>query len=311
MNEGPAGAYRRARRILGFPVGVRSDSRPLIDLFDDAFAAWPRTRATPIIRLRLDVRHARRAPGAPRTYDWTDARMVIAGDGVHVDARADRGRARGLIAEARLEDPDDLRYGVVEAATLFMLTARGRVPFHAAALVRGGVAVLLTGPSGAGKSTSAYAAVRAGWALLSDDTVFLEAGARPRVWGWPGFLHVGVNAAAFFPELRDREPRVQANGKPKIAIAARRSRRPWTSSAVLCLLRRGSGDPAVQPVALDEALDEVTARLEPGFDRFADALPQVLGPGIAPIAWRLDPGDDPGRVPALLDRIAAAVSRAR
>lgn len=50
------------------------------------------------------------------------------------------------------------------------------VDLHAAAVARGGVAMLLVGPSGAGKTSLALALRESGWRLLSDDVAPIEVG---------------------------------------------------------------------------------------------------------------------------------------
>jgi hypothetical protein len=68
-----------------------------------------------------------------------------------------------------------------------ILHQRGDLPLHATTLVPpgGGGALALAGHSGAGKSTTAFALIRRGWTLVSDDLtrVTIEEG---RALAWPG-----------------------------------------------------------------------------------------------------------------------------
>jgi hypothetical protein len=61
----------------------------------------------------------------------------------------------------------------LRAAVLVSVLRQGGVLLHAAAVAFSGKALVIVGPSGAGKSTLARAAVAAGGALLSDETVGL------------------------------------------------------------------------------------------------------------------------------------------
>ena len=52
---------------------------------------------------------------------------------------------------------------------------QGRLLLHGAMIARGTDAALILGDTGAGKSTAAYAGLRAGWDLCSDDLVVVDA----------------------------------------------------------------------------------------------------------------------------------------
>jgi len=72
-----------------------------------------------------------------------------------------------------------------------LLAPHGSFILHAAAVQRGGRAVLVLGGSGSGKSTLALAALQHGWSVLSDDLVVLRGGAHgPEVCGLPNPLNV-------------------------------------------------------------------------------------------------------------------------
>lgn len=62
---------------------------------------------------------------------------------------------------------------LVEAALIHALALRARAVVHAAALEVGGTSFLAVGPTRAGKSTLTAAALRAGGAVVSDDSVIL------------------------------------------------------------------------------------------------------------------------------------------
>lgn len=310
-----APTYGTTRRILGVPTRVRSDSAGIIELADRAFAAWPRTRARPRVRLRLDATLETSGAGAAdvRYRLPSRERLIISGAGLRVRVDAGRGRARGRFAKEWLYDPQHLRYAVLEAATLFMLTARDRVPFHAAAIARGDDAILIAGPSGAGKSTLALAALRAGtgWRLLSEDCVYIEARTRTRVWGWPGFLHVTPDTSRFFPDLAGRNAAVLATGKRKIALSTPVPDRPWARRVALCILRRTGLEPRLEPADPARSIGNLTGDLEPGFDRFEGALPAVFESLLGTRVWTLDAGPDPRLAIPLLDGIFGVDSPSR
>jgi hypothetical protein len=89
--------------------------------------------------------------------------------------------ARVLPAEATLGGSADgyRRWVAVRNSMLFVLArlmlAQGRFLLHAAAVRRDRRALLIVGDSGAGKSSLAYAAHLAGWHVLGDDMVAIDA----------------------------------------------------------------------------------------------------------------------------------------
>lgn len=71
---------------------------------------------------------------------------------------------------SRAENLDDLVYRVEKIATIGLQLARPNLLYlHAAALVRGGKAILLAGNTGGGKSTTTFGLLQSGFAYLSDE----------------------------------------------------------------------------------------------------------------------------------------------
>ncbi|HEY0095121.1 MAG TPA: hypothetical protein VGB96_12385, partial [Archangium sp.] len=196
--------------------------------------------------------------------------------------------------------------GMLEALTLWMLTALDRQPLHAAALERDGRVLLLAAPSGVGKSTLVYAASRAGLRVLTEDCAFLQAGAAPRVWGMPASVHLLPDAVRWFPELAGAVPALRANGKRKIGIDLHAAGAAAPARGVdrvgICLLARGVM-PSVEmlpPHAIEAGL---TDRLEPGFHRFAATIGDPIRRLAARGGWRLTLPASPHEAIPLLHRM--------
>ncbi len=151
----------------GRPLAVEADAAlaPQVAL---ALAAWPRGGGDgPTLRLRPAEGAAPegalplREPGG-REVGWA---VPIAG-GLEVSWREPHAADAGLrLLLARAFPPP------------------GALLLHGAGLARGGRGLVAVGPSGAGKST--LAGLCDGLALLSDETVIVEAGPSPRVHGTP------------------------------------------------------------------------------------------------------------------------------
>jgi hypothetical protein len=122
-------------------------------------------------------------PNAPVTRELYDGDALVfsvahvAGSGYLLTMP---GYGRFLVAEdgsALLCEPES-RDDWPEALTIHGLplaaTLRGFEPFHAAGVVRGGAALMITGPVTAGKSSLAAALVAGGADLLGDDVVAVD-----------------------------------------------------------------------------------------------------------------------------------------
>ncbi len=302
--------------VLGIPVTFAATAAEVIEIAEEAYGNWralldrPDLCSDERVSIRIfveDVATVTAEPG-PIVYRLADPDRVVlrmaGGVGITDVARRD---GVAWVDPARLHDRATFRYGVLEAMTQSVLTFLDRQPFHAAAVERDGRAVLLAGPSGSGKSTVAYAAAQRGYRVLAEDLVFLQMGPPFRVWGLPGHLHLPFSAREHFVELDGALPELMANGKRKIAIDLRDSDAmpavPVVDRAAICVLGRSTSRPVLTPMDGDALTATLTARLEPGFDLFAD----TVGGAIRQLArfggWRLDLSDDPQEAVTLLERV--------
>jgi hypothetical protein len=179
-----------------------------------------------------------------------------------VVADLERGEAFGFIAPEVAHDAPLFRTTFLEGLSLILLTtARQFIPLHAAAVVKGGVSLILHGRAGTGKSTLAYACVRRGYQLLSEDGLLVKAPPEPmRLWGIPWWIHLLPDATRFFPELANERPKLQINGEWKFEIELEsRFLHATTNGAapgqVLFLERCASGVTRFEPLPLTKASD--------------------------------------------------------
>lgn len=224
------------------------------------------------------------------------SRLTIRG-GVEAVADAGLGQAWCRVRDAHVFDDPIVREQVLDCLVLWLVTRNGRTPLHAAAIVAEGTAILLAGPSGSGKSCLALAAHRAGFPLISDDTVYVETAPRFRIHGIPRAVHL-------FPEdapPRDAGPIRLRNGKRKRAVTLPAPAQAATADrAVLCVLDRGTRA-GLEPLTRDAARAAL-GPLEPGFDLLADDIEEVLDRIARRGAWRLRLSRDPAEA---IDVLAA------
>ncbi|HEX7091709.1 MAG TPA: hypothetical protein VF192_16330 [Longimicrobiales bacterium] len=358
----PAAPLRHAAMLapLGIPTRFEADSDtllaaaiaaygepgPLVEGHGVALGTAPASRhATPRVLL-LTAPHGPGAgppqPAGPLRISADRESLLLAAPDAAGRARRTDMTAIARLAPVLLADADRLR-AVLDALVLFLITALDRQPVHAAAIARGGAGLVLAGPGGIGKSTLAYAALRAGLAVLGDDAVYVQLAGTFRVWGLGRPIHLAPEAARWFPELATRPAVLRANGKRRIVVSgqpapaalapgqAEGSRAPALEAgrtpppelvrpavrqapplerAGLCLLEReaGSATASAEPIAPGEAVSRLVASLDPGFDVWRDTIGARIAALARGGAWRLRVGDDPrAAVPVtreLLDRVS-------
>jgi hypothetical protein len=279
--------------VLGIPVRYESNSPEVLAVAEEAFGCWSGAAAADgwagadPVTLRIKVIPGPELRGAPANMDVRVHGLLalsLRAPGVRGFAHVGRRAAAVRVTTGMLNQRAQFRYAVLEALTLFIVSALDRQPVHAAAVMRGGTALLLAGPSGVGKSSLAYAALRAGLEVLSEDCVFLQEAPVPRAWGLPGFVHLDPDAVRWFPELRDVSARIRNAGELKLAVPSR-GRVAGVERAGICLLRRGA-EPHLERLPPAEIQRAFVENLEEGFNLFANDI----GPRVHRLAehggWR-------------------------
>jgi hypothetical protein len=218
------------------------------------------------------------------------------------------GYATAFLTPDLLDDEPSLRHSVIECLGFLLASYRDRTPIHAAGVVRDGRALLLAGQSTSGKSTLCYACVRAGFGLLSEDTVCVSLARGMRLWGHPGPIHLLPDAPRFFPELAALEPQIMANGKRKLAVDVSAlgpgQLVTHADQAAVCFVTRGAGRASqLSPLHADEALAILANPREPGFDLLADRAPAAAAALVAGGAYQISVGSDLDSAVGLLTQL--------
>ncbi len=297
--------------VLGIPVRLSSNAPAVVEVAETSFGHWRALEGHPDlleaggVDVRLVVHDG--PGGAPGiAYRRPDATtMLLYGAGCVGFADAQRGTAVGYVTPALASDVEQFRLTVLEALVLFLVTGPNRYPLHASAIARHGVGLVLAGPGGTGKSTLAWAARSGGWDVLSDDVVYVQSSPVWRIWGAGSRSYLAADAARHFPELPELGSEMMVGGRRKLVMHRAAPVPPVCARAGVCLLEPGAGSPRLEALSETEALEALTANLEPGFDGF-DQVPGRLMP-LAKRGWRLHLGPDPHAAIPLLERAYVAL----
>jgi len=208
---------------LGFPVEVISNSHHVIAAAEQSWSAFqPLFDVKPLtIKLGVTSTPENSLPLSSAPICRIDEHIIshTADRYNFINCDLNTGSAFGWITSQTANTTLYLRYYLIEAAALCMLSVIRVAALHAACISSNGCGLLLCGDSGAGKSSLAFAAARAGWTFTSDDTSYLLLDRNNfTVVGNCYQFRLRDSAPKLFPELAGREITPRAAGKPSIEI---------------------------------------------------------------------------------------------
>ena len=305
--------YALSLPVLGIDTRFESNSQYVIDLADEAFGAWrtlaPEMRSsTASVCVRLvvhDNAEHGHAPSPVRHISTDDGRLLVHSPGSLAIVDPSRRESLAYVTTSLVAHREHFRETVLEAITFALLASFDRHPIHAAAIIRGGHAVLLAAPSGTGKSTLAYLAHRAGIGVLSDDHVWVQLEPALRIWGGPLNVRLVAEASGHFPELSELAPASLTRGTLKTALKlgdVSQADHARCDSATVCVMTRGA-KVALDRIGGSEMAEELARQLTPGFDRFAGRHDEVVRALTADGGWRLTLSANPFDALPLLQRM--------
>lgn len=246
--------FQRRLGVLGLGLCVEASHSWLLDLAVDSLGRCAVPPADPdAIQLTLlgedgdpsPASGADSAPGPrpgngtpappPRLFHRERGPTYCAGDAGGSVVVADLAAGRALAFVGGATPAAIIRGVLIESPIWRIATWRGMVALHAAAVVIEGRTLVLRGEGGAGKSTLAYAAARAGHAVLAEEVTWFDPGqaaqagagrapvgpgeAEACLRGLPWQLHLEDDAPDLFPETAARPPVARPDGQRKRLIA--------------------------------------------------------------------------------------------
>jgi predicted ATPase len=226
MIQRPSLTHEKHLSVMGEPLLFQTNYPPFLETAVQAFGRFPPANSTsrPPLVLQLFIHSpADNTDDKEPTLTVRSHRHLLtltAGKNNFVVADLQQGFTYGYITQSLAQNLEYVRYTFIESAVQAMLgLSRGFVAIHAAAVVKNDTCLLLCGPSGTGKSTLAYACLRQGYQLLSEDVVQANvAGDELALWGMPWKCHLMAESLPFFPELQGKTERLQVNGKMKVPL---------------------------------------------------------------------------------------------
>lgn len=247
---------------LGFPVQVVTNSTHVMAAAEQSWRMFRSHFQLPPLIIELGVTdddEPSDLPPAPicrvRQHLLTnvaDARNFVACD-------LKRGYTFGWITRPIAESPLYLRYHLLEASVLAMLSVIRGAALHAACVAPFGRGMLLCGDSGAGKSSLAFAGARAGWTYISDDAAYLPLHLDDRtIVGNSHLIRFRDSGVQLFPELEGRAVTPRATGKPSIEVSTLEFPEITTCGSarvdyIVFLNRRNAANPGLHPCSRDDA----------------------------------------------------------
>jgi len=306
--------------VAGIPVRLCAPDPGRAASLAANLAGFPDTGAEPRATLTVVAEPpsaADAAPTRPPDDELLGMRFWRVGDGMVVTMAGLVLHARGSEVVAYQPDPEDGTWleELVAFALAWVLGAHGRFVLHAAAVARDDRALLVLGHTGAGKSTLSGACLEAGWQLLGDDQVVLDASTAPAA---PPLVHGFHHAPAVPREIGG----AVAGGGAALGDPRDRAELPrnvlWAGGVpIVAVVLAGHSD--------DEAGELVPAAGTAVFPLLLQSFPATVDPGLRaaffPVAGHLirlpcfelrharDAAHRRERAVALAGDVLAAVSR--
>ncbi len=199
----------------------------------------------------VDVPPVRQGP----TVRWIEDLKLTVGHDLGAIARVDDASLT-IECPPTLDDRGRAIRQLLFSALSWWFERQGRLLLHGAMIARGTEAALIVGETGAGKSTVAYAALRAGWDLCSDDLVIVDAsGESPRGAGIPKPL--SIDRALADPRADGAYEPLRGDDRNRVWLDDRTLATGWRTLRMILGVGHDPGAGALVPMLHDDSMDLV------------------------------------------------------
>ncbi|QNI30745.1 aldolase [Alloacidobacterium dinghuense] len=247
---------------LGFPLELATNSKAVMAAAEESWKHFRSQLVEEVLELHIAVQDADGSstlPPAPVYSQQWNTWLCVADANNFVMCDPNHGRSFGSVAQSTVDSSLYFRYHFLEAAAMWMISAR-TAPVHAACVSIFNSGMLLCGDSGAGKSSLAYAAARAGWTYLTDDASYLLLnGTNHQVVGNSHSIRFRNSGVELFPELEGRRITPRAAGKPAIEVPTTELHNLVTTDSaiveyIIFLNRRSMNSDSLVPLSKESVL---------------------------------------------------------
>lgn len=303
--------------VLGFCLQFETNDLRIQNAARETFGPDSGDRAgAPDVTVRLLHHHVNEdstwRPVQPVVREQLGLFSVTCSRATFVTGDTERGVVTGFVSETVAAMPEFLRTNIVMSAFLMAINFRVLGAIHTACVWKKGRSLMLRGAPGAGKSTTAYVALRSGFALVAEDAVFprRDDSGQITLHGLPWTMYLLPDALRFFPELCSAPQFVRSSGETKIGVQVNewfpgqcRAVAPLGPSVFIA--RSADSQSRLVPLEHDEfqkCLDETSI----AFERRAARESGLWDTMHRLPAYRMEIGSDPFNAAQLLDSLVAA-----
>ena len=301
--------------VAGVVFSFSTNCQQLLEAARDSFLPAALAPVSVDFSLRFWVDEADRAqPPWPKPYVRGLSHLVFAGFDIRSSMLIDL-RTRRVIGRFSASMAADSAYWRTVIFPMLLSVLAGSVGFielHAACVATDQGGLVLIGPSCSGKSTLAMAFTEAGFRLLSDDRTFCSLNQGNLIArGMARPLKLRREAAAWFEELRHREPTGVQNGERVFHCEPNRrfgrQNRPECAPRLLVFLeRQQSPGFYMTPMRRSDARSRIEKDLMPEHPDAAQKQAETIDHLLALPCWHLRYG---GRPQMIVEQIRESLLR--
>ena len=316
LHRGIALEFREQFFPLGVPIEVQSNRETVLAAASLSFGRYgecPSGKpAELLIQLCVDPeRHDEKPLAVPCYRALSHLFHIGCSEASFAIADLARGSAVGFVSPEIANDTSFFCYVFLECLFHVLTVHRNHTPVHCSCVALSDCGVLICGASGTGKTTLAYACLKAGMQIVSDDVVHLRLDPvrhELKLWGNPWTLRLLPDAVQIFPELNGTD--VKRRGGQEKCLEIDVSRQFPGSASISCrpaalvfLQRHDAGHrlrPIEKEVALQRLFRDVVLDEDAVMVRHQTVLQELVTTGTYELSYAGSPFDAAESIKSLL-----------